>query len=59
MLTFKNKEEEEFWKQVVIAQLHRVVVVRATEADWAVEKLRERQPVQQFPEIKAINQEKK
>lgn len=50
MLIFKDKEEENFWKQVVIAAAPNWWRGVA-EADWVVEKLRERQPVQQFPEI--------
>lgn len=51
MLTFKNKEEEEFWKQMVIASVQSGAQARCAEADFALEALRLRQPVQQSPEI--------
>lgn len=63
MLTFKNKEEKEFWKQVILSALPSSKVIDSGDvveswqifrdtADIAVEALRRRQPVQQFPEIK-------
>ena len=50
MLTFRNKEEEEFWKQILLTTISNARGSTYS-ADKAVEELRLRQPIQQFPGV--------